>query len=273
MPLSKKSSTASRPSSLVAIPTIAALFGRPRETGGLIGSLGVGAEPSLYPEGRFVLYQVLIRNATSQPIFNTRVMPRVVEGNLMVRNAPKIIPKLNANSSGTATFRLEPTGEVESVEVECFLTFSRDGKNSPLQLLLSPISYNFTLPELMHVKVSQEQWKEKISRYFSDEESYNISTLPVEQSLITASGVLVDLGLAYFTRFKSENGYAMERQDYFAMDSRGRGYGARILCRFPHVKGTHATMRIRLFAETEEGLFALCHRVFKRLEVKFSPRR
>ncbi len=254
-----------------AMATVTSLFGRPRETGGLIGSLGVAAEPSLYPEARCVLYQVLIRNATSQPIHNARIIPRVIKGNLVVNNIPKIIQKLNGNSSGTATFRLEPSAEVTFVEVECFMTFSREKKNASLQLILSPISFDFTLPQLMSVGISQEQWKERISRYFSDEESF-VSTLSAERTLSTASKVLKDMGLAYTTRYKAENGFATERRDFFAVDSRGRGYGARMLWRFPHSKTTPPTLLVRLFAETEEGLFALCHRAIRRLNQGLNPK-
>ncbi len=254
------------------ITAITSIFGRPRETGGLIGSLGVVAEPSIYPEARCVLYQVLIRNATSQPIHNARIIPRVVKGNLIINNVPKIIQKLNGNSSGTATFKLEPSAEVTTVEIECYMTFSREKRNSSLQLVLSPVFFDFTLPQLMDIKINQEQWKERISRYFSDEESF-ISTLSAEKTLSTASNVLTDIGLAYTTRFKAENGFATERRDFFAVDSRGRGYGARILLRFPHSRSTPPTLLVRLFTETEDGLFSLCHRVIRRLNQELNPRK
>lgn len=248
----------------------ASLFGRPREMGGLTGSLGVSAEPSMYPEARYILYQVLIRNASSQPMINARIMPRVVQGNLVAKDAPKIIPKLNPNSSGTATFTLEPTDEVELVEVEAFLSFSREKISTPVQLRLPPVSFDFSLRPLVHVKLTQENWKEKVSRYFSDEEAF-VSLRSAEESLEAASKVLRDFGLAYITRFKAEDGFAAERRDFYAADSRGHGFAARILWRFPFTKESPPTLLVRVFAETEDGLFAFCHRIMRRLGKELLP--
>jgi len=238
--------------------------------GGLVGSLGVRAEPSLYPEAKYILYQVLIRNASSQPMMNARIVPGIVKGHIVAKDAPKIIPKLGANSSGTATFILEPTGEVGLVEVEGYMTFQRERYNSPLQLLLPTVSFDFSLPQLTHVSLSQEKWKEKVSRYFSDEEAF-LSRRSAEETLAAASDVLTGLGLAYITRFKAEEGFAAERRDFFAVDKRGRGYAARILWRYPFSKDQKPTLLVRMFAETEDGLFAFCHRVLKRLSKELIP--
>ncbi len=250
--------------SVPAFTAVASLFGRPRETGGLIGSLGVKAEPSLYPEARFILYQVLVRNASSQPLMNARVVPEVVNGSVRVKDAPKIIPKLGPNSSGTATFTLDPTGEVDVVEIEGFMTFSRERHSARLQLALPRVSFNFSMPPLVRSKVSHEQWKEKVSKYFSDEEAF-VSRRNGEDTLRAATKVLQDIGLVYITRFKAEEGFAAERRDFFGADKRGRGYAARILWRYPPSKGTHPTLLARIFCETEEGLFAFCHRAFRRM--------
>jgi len=252
-----------RPAIFVA--ACASLFGKPREMGGLIGSLGVRAEPSLYPEAKYILYQVLIRNASSQPMTNARIVPGIVKGNLILKNAPKVISKLSANSSGTATFILEPTDEVDMVEVEGYMTFSRERHNSPLQLLIPPVSFDFSLPQLIHVRLTQEEWKEKVSRYFSDEEAF-VSHRAGEETLTSASRILQEMGLAYVTRFKAEEGFAAERRDFFATDKRGRGYGARILWRYPPTREARPTLLVRVFAETEDGLFAFCHRLLRRLE-------
>jgi len=246
------------------------IFGRPREMGGLVGSLGVRAEPSLYPEAKCILYQVLIRNASSQPMMNARIVPGVKKGDMIVKDAPKIIPKLGANSSGTATFTLMPKSEVELVEVEGYMTFHRQTHNSPLQLLLTPVSFDFSMPRLSHVKLSQEQWKDKVSRYFSDEESFN-SRRSSDETLEAASGILMGLGLAYITRFKAEDGFAAERRDFFAADGRGRGYAARILWRHPMAWERRPTLLVRMFAETEDGLFAFCHRVLRRMRNELMP--
>lgn len=252
------------------IAAAGSIFGRPREMGGLVGSLGVRAEPSLYPEAKYILYQVLIRNASSQPMMNARIVPGIVKGNIVAKDAPKIIPKLGANSSGTATFILNPTGEVGLVEVEGYMTFQRERYNSPLQLLLPTVSFDFSLPQLMHVRLSQEQWKEKVSRYFSDEEPF-VSRRSAEETLAAASDVLKGLGLAYITRFKAEEGFAAERRDFFAVDKKGRGYAARILWRYPFAKDQKPTLLVRMFAETEDGLFAFCHRVLRRLSKELIP--
>lgn len=252
------------------IAAASSIFGRPREMGGLVGSLGVRAEPSLYPEAKYVLYQVLIRNASSQPMINARIVPGIVKGNVVAKDVPKIIPKLGANSSGTATFILEPTGEVDLVEVEGYLTFQRERYSSPLQLLLLPVSFDFGLPLLAHTELDQEQWKEKVSRYFSDEEPF-VSRRSAEDTLAAASEVLMGLGLAYVARFKAEQGFAAERRDFFAVDKRGRGYAARILWRYPLTKDQKPTLLVRMFAETEEGLFAFCHRVLLRLSRELIP--
>jgi len=248
----------------------ASIFGRPRETGGLVGSLGVSADPSIYPEARYILYQVLIRNASSQPMINARIMPRIVKGDLIVKDAPKIIPKLNANSSGTATFTLEPTGEVGLAEVEGFLSFARERMTNPVQLKLQPVSFDFTLKPLVHVKLTQQDWKERVSRYFSDEESF-VSPRSAEEILEAASRVLRNVGLAYITRFKAEEGFAAERRDFYAVDTRGHGFAARILWRYPFSKDSPPTLLVRVFAETEDGLFAFCHRVMRRLELELQP--
>lgn len=264
------SSSSENPGYISFIAAVGSIFGRPREMGGLVGSLGVRAEPSLYPEAKYILYQVLIRNASSQPMMNARIVPGIVKGNIVAKDAPKIIPKLGANSSGTATFILEPTGEVGLVEVEGYMTFHRERFNSPLQVLLPPVSFDFGLPQLAHVKLSQEQWKEKVSRYFSDEESF-MSRRTAEETLTVASEILIGLGLAYVTRFKAEEGFAAERRDFFAVDKRGRGYAARILWRYPFAKDQKPTLLVRMFAETEDGLFAFCHRVLKRLSKELIP--
>ena len=252
------------------IAAAGSIFGRPREMGGLVGSLGVRAEPSLYPEAKYILYQVLIRNASSQPMMNARIVPGIVKGSIVAKDAPKIIPKLGANSSGTATFILNPIGEVGLVEVEGYMTFQRERYNSPLQLLLPTVSFDFSLPQLTHVRLSQEQWKEKVSRYFSDEEHF-VSRRSAEETLAAASDVLKGLGLAYITRLKAEEGFAAERRDFFAVDKKGRGYAARILWRYPFAKDQKPTLLVRMFAETEDGLFAFCHRVLKRLSKELIP--
>jgi len=250
--------------SVAAVSTLSSLFGRPRETGGLIGSLGVKAEPSLYPEARFILYQVLVRNASSQPLMNARIMPDVVVGKVKAKDVPKVIPKLGPNSSGTATFILEPIDEVDVVEIEGFMTFSRERQSSRLQLTLPRVSFNFAMPPLIRSKVSQEQWKENVSKYFSAEEAF-LSRRGGEDTLSKATKIMEDLGLTYITRFKAEDGFAAERRDFFAADKRGRGYAARILWRYPPSKGAHPTLLARVFCETEDGLFAFCHRVFRRM--------
>jgi hypothetical protein len=224
----------------------------------------------LYPEAKYILYQVLIRNASSQPMMNARIVPGVVKGNIVVKDAPKVIPKLGANSSGTATFTLEPTDEVDMVEVEGHMTFHREQRNTPLQLLFPPVSFNFSLPPLIHIKLSQEQWKNKVSRYFSDEESF-VSQRTAEETLAAASKVIEELGLAYITRYKAEDGFAAERRDFFAVDKRSRGFAARILWRYPSAKDQKPTLLVRMFAETEDGLFAFCHRVLRRLRNQLIP--
>jgi len=250
---------------------VASWFGKPREMGGLVGSLGVRAEPSLYPEAKHILYQVLIRNASSQPMINARVVPRIIKGSLMIRDAPKIIPKLNGNSSGTATFILEPTDEVEIVEIEGFITFLRDKNNSSIQLLLPLVSFDFTLPPLINIQVSEEEWRDKVSKYFSDEKAF-ISLQPPDKTLEICTTSLQEMGLAYITRYKAEEGFVMERRDFFGIDKKGHGYATRILWRFPLTKHTKQNLLVRVFAETEEGLFAFCHRILLRLEKLLNPK-
>ncbi len=203
-------------------------------------------------------------------MMNARIIPDIVKGNVTVKDAPKIIPKLGANSSGTATFTLVPKAEVGLVEVEGYMTFHRQTHNSPLQLLLTPVSFDFSLPHLTYVKLSQEQWKDRISRYFSDEESFD-SRRSSDETLEAASGVLKGLGLAYITRFKAEDGFAAERRDFFAADGRGHGYAARILWRHPMARDRKPTLLVRMFAETEDGLFAFCHRVLRRMRNELMP--
>ncbi len=238
--------------------------------GGLVGSLGVSAQPSLYPEARFVLYQILIRNASSQPLYNARVVPNIVKGKLTIKDAPKIIPKLNPNSSGTATFALEPAGEVDEVEVEGFMTYYRERRNSQQQLILPTVSFNFSLPEIIGVKISNEEWKHHVSGYFSDEKAF-ISHRPVDETLEISTKTFMEMGLAYIVRFKAEEGFVAERRDFYGVDKRGLGFAARILWRHQMTKDVPATLLVRAFSETEEGLFAFFHRILHRLNTRLGP--
>lgn len=223
---------------------------------------GIDFEPT------HLIYHITVRNPGDATVRDVMITPAVERGPFRILESPRGIRILEPQSFGTASFKVEPTGEPAEVELSGRVRYRPTKSATPIEAIVAPMRLDLRPVETRPVYVTPVGLRERASESFSIQESFAL-TEDAEIVFPRAVAAVETEGLERVEEKVNRSDHAFTGQaSLHGLDHRGNSYAARIVAS----RKESSALRLLVFVAAEESLFGFFWRIRRAVQAATGAR-
>jgi hypothetical protein len=213
-------------------------------------------------KGATILFKLKIENNTIDPISDIKVYP-YVPNVFLLKEKEKAIALIESKASQTITFEIRPTGECGECNVSGRVNYYDMASRKRQDIELEPKSLSIVCPMLRRKEISEDAWREVVSKLVKAEE--NTTDIPIggEGLFGMIYEILKDMNLFALAPNSTKAQIFRGTAKFFGEGVKGLQYAAQVEV----VGGSRKSkLIIKAWAEKEDALTGFYHGILDEIE-------